>query len=292
MDQLKLGFDLGSNARFTYIAAKLTPWSVPEDTLYRTPEGWTRVQPTQKWLSAHRLEYALWENVLIGVSEAVVWGERGFDPAYLNPLSFIYSAQHNGQDRDNLLMEGDVTVSVRKRALIYMALLIDDLSTSQIGKGFVGNKIGVMAGAQFMDLELDGLIAGIEYIRLEPFVYTHFYPVNRFTNWTSSLGAGLKPNSDRLTLDLNYRLIRSLTCDAQFSFNRHGDLGGELSQTVIANSNRASRFLDDRHSGWTAWELQLRWEPVPGGVLECGYIQNDENSFLPDRFYLGTGYRY
>ncbi len=39
-------------------------------------------------------------------------------------------------------------------------------------------------------------------------------------------------------------------------------------------------------------EGEVKWEPVTGVILETGWINCDERSSVPNRFYFGAGYRY
>ena len=212
-DNLRVGLRLTDFLRFTYLLGKLHPWDVPTDPLYRTEEGWTRLATVNKWLTAHRLDVAIGDNVTIGLSEALVWGERGLDIAYLNPLNFLFSAEHDGGDQDNVLLSVDASCRVLNRGRVWGALLIDDLKLSTIGKGNPGNKVGWTGGIEAGDCGVDGLGARLDYTRLEPYVYSHFYPVNRFSHWTTCLGSDLKPNSDRLRGSFSMRPYREIEID-------------------------------------------------------------------------------
>ena len=258
---------------------------------YRTPEGWDRVKINPKWIAAHRLEYTPAHWLLLSVSEAVIWGERGLDAAYLNPLYFLYSAQHDGGDRDNVVMSGDFVARLPFRGIFYGALLIDDMKISKLGKGDAGNKLGFLTGVFSTDLFLDGLDVGIEYTRLEPYVYSHFYPINRFSNWNSSLGADLQPNSDRLELTLLYRPTFDITLNLSSALNRHGSLGGSVEESLPHSGLHSVHFLDGIRTNWSASKIGIEWEAVPGCLVELGNITGDRQSIIPDRYYISIGYR-
>ena len=291
-DQLRISIKLYDKANFTSVVGRLHPWSVAGDTLYQTVEGWTRIIPAQKWLSAHRLEYAPCKWLLFGVQEVIIWGDRGLEIAYLNPLNFLFSAEHNSGDLDNVMMAGDVTVQIAERGKAYASLIIDDLKTSSIGEGDPGNKVGLLCGAWFSDLWFDGVECWIEYTRLEPYVYTHFYPVNRFTTWTSSLGSNLPPNSDRFEVGVKYRPRRDLHLNLQVLKNRHGSTGGDVCQTVPRGRKLVVYFLDGDRSEWTTIKTSVRWEVKTGLLVEVGYIAGDQSTVLQDRFFFSMGYRY
>ena len=291
-DHLRIIVEPVRRIRFTYLVGRLQATGVPVDTMYRTDKGWVRIEPAPKWLAAHRLEYSPWEPVVFGVSEAIVWGERGLDPAYLNPINFYYSAEHNGNDQDNVLMSGDFRVRIARRGMVYGELLIDDMQLTALGKGDPSNKLGVLLGGWLADTGIDGLECGLEYTRLQPFIYSHFYPVNRYSNWTSSLGSELSPNSDRVRWRVSYRPRRSLELGVTVDHTRHGSVGGELNETIPPGSNTKIQFLDGESAEWNTVGTSLKWEPKTGFILQTGWLNGDNTTFLPDRYYFSVGYRY
>jgi hypothetical protein len=291
-DQLRIKTRIGNSSQFTYLVGKLHPASdLRGDTLYTTPIGWTRLTIEPKWIAAHRFEYALTSWLLLSVSEAVIWGERGLDAAYLNPLYFLYSAQHDGGDRDNVAMSGDFIVRLPFRSLFYGALLIDDMKISKLGKGDVGNKIGILAGLFSTDILYRNLDIGLEYTRLEPYVYSHFFPINTYSNWNSSLGSDLLPNSDRLELSIRYRPTFDITLNCSGALNRHGTQGGEITESLPHTPIGDVRFLDGTRTNWGDLRAGVEWEVIPGGVLEIGIIQGDRKINVPNCWYFSIGYR-
>ncbi|MDP8228967.1 MAG: capsule assembly Wzi family protein [Candidatus Electryoneaceae bacterium] len=302
-NQLRLTARLTKKVRFNYVVGRLNT-GMPGDTLYHTDRGWIRTELTPKWLAAHRLEYSPWKSVVFGISEAIIWGERGLDPAYLNPIYFFYSAEHDGGDQDNILMSGDVLIRIARGGILYGELLIDDVKTSTLGEGDPGNRLGVTAGGWLTHIGINGLETGIEYTRLEPFVYSHFFPVNRYSTWTSSLGSELSPNSDRLRLrlcyrpELNHPAFKRTEFNGRIDWNRHGSVGGDISETIPPLMTQKVHFLDGDRIEWTSVAVSVRFEPIPGLFLETGWINNDQPSvtdhpaLLSNIVYLTAGYRY
>ena len=291
-NHLRMSFALGSKASFKYLVGKLNPYSAVGDTLYTTANGWDRVLPADKWITAHRLEYTLGERISIAVCEALIWGDRGFEPAYLNPLNFLFSAEHDGGDLDNVLLAGDLVYRFSNMGIVYTSLLLDDLKISALGKRSSSNKFGFTAGMKIFECGLDGLSSGLEYVRLQPYVYTHFFPVNRYSTWTSSLGANLRPNSDRIRFQIKYKPRRNIAFKVRIDRNRHGDTGGTLDDAYMRGTSPDVYFLTGERTQWTEIESSVSWEFLTGAVVEAGRISGEKTSFLPDRYYLGIGYRY
>jgi len=64
----------------------------------------------QKYVAAHRLEVQLKPWLIMGASEAVVYGLRDPEPMYMNPLMPYHIAEHHLGDQDNNTMSFDWTI--------------------------------------------------------------------------------------------------------------------------------------------------------------------------------------
>ncbi|MCF7810640.1 capsule assembly Wzi family protein [bacterium] len=290
--QLRTSVRLWDKVRFIHTVGALHPTDLPLDTLYVTDNGWTRTAHSWKWLAAHRIEYNPCEFLTVAVNEAVIWGERGLDFSYVNPVNFYYSAEHNGGDNDNVLMSGDFCLRVGKLGLLYGELLIDDMNTSTLGKGDPGNKFGYLLGFAVYKIGFDGAKAGVEYTRLDPYLYTHFYPINRYSTWTSSLGSNIGSNSDRLRGWFSYRPMRNLEFTLKADYNRSGTVGSDPNTSVNRRNPGSAYFLEGIKDEWIATEASISYEVLTGIYINTGWVNGDKRTSISNRFYLGTGYRY
>ena len=102
-------------------------------------------------------EIALWESV--------IYQNRTFDLAYLNPLSFLKSVEHSLRDRDNSAMGFDFTVRPMKNLILKGAYLLDDLIFSKIGTDYWSNKSAFSFGGMYA---LPAMNVAIEYARVQP----------------------------------------------------------------------------------------------------------------------------
>jgi hypothetical protein len=152
--------------------------------------------------------------------------------------TFCFPQEHDGGDQDNKLLCADISWRLLDRGMLWGSVLNRDLKTSTIGEGNPGNKHGLEWWKLLSDCEMDGLTASIDYTRLEPFVYSHFFPVNRFTHWTSSLGSDLQPNSDRLRGSMSFRLLRNLIISSTVSYRRQGSIGSTIEQPISPGEHR------------------------------------------------------
>ena len=74
-----------------------------------------------KYLAGHRLELMLCPKLYLSGSEAVVYGDRNVEFAYLNPIMPYHVAEHHLGDKDNNTMAFDVTAFPIKNHKLYVA---------------------------------------------------------------------------------------------------------------------------------------------------------------------------
>ena len=280
-DFLSFRYDPVDFLRFTYMTGELHayPDTLTSSVIDTTSQGRIRELTDSKHIAAHRLEIFPMRGVEIGLSESVIYGQRGLEPAYLNPINMYFAAEHNLGDLDNVVWCADIELNLLKDISLYGELFIDDLKTGQIGTNWIGNKIGWIAGAYLVDpFILKDVDFICEYGRLDPFVYTHIYPVNTYKNWNSCLGYDLPPNSDRLKLLFRWNPLYSLTGSFSASFIRHGgnvttgdtvtfNAGGDIDTPYDLGQTEAA-FLDGEKMNSTIFETSVRWEPLENYFLE------------------------
>lgn len=226
-DQIKLQSKVW-RLKFTYVWGFLRTFPVLLD-----PDGSTK----PKNLVAHRLEIDVTKWLDLGFYETVVYGNRRFELAYVNPINFYRSAEHFLDDNDNAAMGMDVDFLLIPNVKLYGELFIDDLTTTKLGSGFFGNKTAFQAGGLWVDaFRLPNLDVRVEYARTRPYVYTHEKAINTYSHFSTGLGHWIGPNSDDLLLRLQYRFSKSLVVAVRFESFRHGanepgrNVGGDINR--------------------------------------------------------------
>lgn len=271
-----------------------------------------RLEP-EKYLAAHRLEAVLAPWIDLGFQEVVVYGDRGPEITYLNPLMFYWAAQSYLGDKDNLMMGIDVDVHPGNGLRFYLAYVVDDLKKLKVLSNDFANKFSVQAGMLWVDPPgLRDADLRVEYVRIEPWIYTHKFPINTFRHFDSPLGHALGPNSDRWRIGLTRRFSRDLSAKLEVSRTRHGDnellpdgsirnIGGDLHLGWRPGDERESKkFLDGNVSHWTRIGGEMALRPWPQLSLEAGYACEwgdnvplpprwGANVFLPNRTGYGNG---
>lgn len=263
-----------------------------------TKIGFNAIMPS-KFLATHRFairpywgEISLWENI--------IYTKRGFDIAYLNPLSFMKSLEHALRDRDNSMMGLDATVRPFDGFQIKGSFLLDDIIFSEIGKNFWSNKYAWNI-AMITSLKIPFDI-GLEYARVEPYTYTHFDSLNAMTNDNYLFGGSLQPNSDETSILIRYWWGNRYPISFKLSYMRHGEniydgngnlvrnVGGDVLQTRRVEDSMRVTFLDGNRINSLSAKLYAGWEIIRGfnlqAVLELRQI-NEQNHF---NFFIGFRY--
>ena len=256
--------------------------------------GVSRRLDRDKYLAAHRLEAAVAPWLDVGFQEVLVYGDRGPSFTYLNPLMFYWAAQSYQGDKDNLMMGLDFDLHGRSKRL-YFAYVVDDLKKLRIFSDDFANKFSLQTGALFVDpLGLDDTDLRLEYVRIEPWIYTHKFPINTFRHFDAPLGHTLGPNSDRWQIQVAHRFQQDLSLSLQLAQARHGrneiledgsirNVGGDLHLGSRASDNRDDKqFLDGSVEKrtelggslslrpWTQWSMTAAYSREWGKNVPLG----------------------
>lgn len=133
-------------------------------------------------------------------------------------------AEHYQQDKDNNTMGFDLIYLPFNNIKFYSELFIDDFNLSKNPFTYYGNKFAFLSGLHWTDpLKIKDTDFRAEYTRIEPYVYTHTYPINIYTNYDRIIGHWLGPNSDNLFTELAYQYNRYLRITASFEQIRRGE---------------------------------------------------------------------
>ncbi len=176
-----------------------------------------------RYFVGHRLDILLPRGLQVGIYETVVYGGRGVQFEYLNPFVFYNILEKQLGDLDNKTAGVDLTLMVTPGLRAYAEVFIDDLNVSKSISRFWGNKLAYHIGMQWsqpLKWREGELFA--TYTRIDPYVYTHYNPLNVYVHYNESLGSKLGPNSDRYYFGIVYQPQRDIRTELSFSSRRHG----------------------------------------------------------------------
>ena len=155
----------------------------------------------------HYLDYAVNNNLTIGLFEAIIWQsrdenfERGFDVHYLNPIIFYRPVEFSKHSPDNALLGVNIDCQLNK-VNIYSQLLIDDLNINRYentGDGFFQNKLAFQIGLKSkFNINEHNFYFLTEFNQAQPYTYAHKHPMQNYTHMNQALahplGANFKEN--------------------------------------------------------------------------------------------------
>jgi hypothetical protein len=251
--------------RFNYLLGEIKQYPQILKIRYENPVSSNQFVASQKYIAAHRVEIDFLKNLSVGLYEVVIFGDR-FEFSYANPVNFLRGAEHYNRDHDNAALGADFRF-IRSGVSVYGDFFIDDIMTKKIGTDWYGNKFGMQFGLYSVEpFGLDGFDTRVEYTRIDPWVYTHKYPINTYTHYGDGLGYFSGPNSDVFFVEIRKRFTRRLETGFVFTRKRHGanfpdrNIGGDILQGGAPEGTTSSRFLDGIITETTSAGLGLSFE--------------------------------
>ncbi len=242
-----------------------------------------------KFLAYHRLSLNFSRHFKFGLGEMIVYSNRSMDLSYINPFNFYKSAEHANQDRDNSLLYADFQNNTLNGVTFYGMILIDDIDFSKIGTSWFGNKIlydfSVLVNpfAQSFPLSF-----AFQYVRIDPYVYTHRIPDNNYTSYQIGLGSNMQPNSESYITDIKYKPHYRVELNFKFQYIRHGaneldragnvfiNHGGDILVGHRIGDSDDAPFLDGVLEQYYNYQFIIKYEPVKNYIFTL-------NSVLLDR---------
>jgi len=201
------------HGKYTFMHGWLLPSASERDSVFNNRTY------IEKYIVGHRWEFSPWPWMNAAFSEFVVYGDRPVEPSYMLPMIFLWSAQHNLNDRGNMLMGIEGELFPVDGLKLYGSFFLDELVLSELFNDWWANKQGYQMGMHLSgqsfpwasDLRLE-----ISYVR--PWTYTHKYDYNTFTHNGSGLGFPYGPNS--LFFFIQSRMYPSVRLMLDLSFTQ------------------------------------------------------------------------
>lgn len=272
--------------------------------------AYTARELSAKNIATHNLTITFSDAFKLGLWESVIISEQPFSFTYLNPVSFLTSADLSiGKEQtseNNSLLGIDMEFIPVKDLSIQTSLLVDDLTFGTLGKNdsLNENKFAWQFGALWTNKFNINL--AIEFTHLDPFVYSHRSNKSTYTNNSLSLGHALPPNSDEIAAKISYDITNRLNVNFLYQHQRSGegiviDSIGILIANYGGNINfgtgdaylRSNGFLDGIRINRDIITANIVWEPVKQyylvGKFQYRIINNiSENLTFNDFYYFAT----
>ena len=193
--------------------------------------GGVRETYIPKFMASHSFTFIPAKGLSLTIGESIVYSERP-DIGYLIPIMFFKAYDHY-KSRYDINTGGNAQFFFQassrdhlKNTHLYGSFFIDEIRTSAIFKPAESrNQLGFQIGGSVTDLFIPYLTAGIEYSRINPFVYQNLAPVQDYTSQDYVLGDWIGQNADRVTAILKYNPLPRLRTDLQMDYIRKGSDG-------------------------------------------------------------------
>ena len=264
--------------RFVYFHGWLESNILDDSTSYWINYGdqeFDREFYKKKYVAAHRLEIAPSDRFSFGLSELLYYGERDAEFVYFIPIMLFWSAQRYTNDQDNEMIGLDYEWIPFYGIKTYGSLLIDEIALSKIfKKNESHNYVAYQLGAYIVEPFMTGLDFRIEFTHLNPWVYTHKFPINFATSDDYWMGYWTGQNADNLYFGIDYQPNSKLKFSADYSLYRKGAQDSIKYQYQIPP---VEKFLYGHQYTKNTFSFKCSYEILPELETEFGFRYTDCN---------------
>ena len=254
--------------RFHYAHAWLQSGIVDSSMSYpkgNTIYGNDREVYVPKFMATHSFNFFPVKGLALSIGESMVYSDR-LDVGYLIPVMFFKAYdQYASRYKINSGSNGQFFLQASSRNHIprthlYGSLFIDEIRISEIfNKAKSRNQIGFNVGASVTDLLIPYLTLGMEYTRLNPFVYQNLVPAQNYTSQNYNLGDWIGQNADRLTAWVRYNPAPRVITSIQLNYTRKGD-DGSLENQYYAEPQPS--FLEGGTTAQKQMLVEVKYEII------------------------------
>lgn len=300
---------------FDFIKLDLAYKAVSYSFIYGSLRGDSLGKPLDsKNIATHRLDINFSKAFRLGFFESVMIANSPFSFTFLNPISFLTSAELNKASQpgdnnvNNTIIGLDAMVIPVKNLALQGSFLVDDLEFSTLFKSDenITNKFAYQLGLLWANaFTLPNLEFVTEYTYLEPFVYTHVSNKTKYTHWELPLGHHLEPNSDEIAVKLNYDITNRLNLNLLYQHQRSAngietDSAGRVIVNYGGNLNNATgysysdpEFLKGNRINRDIITANLTWQFIRQFYIELKYVYRIidniyQNRKFNDKYYFAT----
>jgi len=267
----------------------------------------SRVTPS-RWIVLKKIELTPKNWISLQYTQTTIYSNRNTDLSYFNPIIPIEVAELNNQDRDNPFLNLDVIVRPVKGLEMFAGVGLDDINKySDIIKktGKRSSEDGVFSYITGLSYAYKtGTSLHLEYLRIDPFYYSHWQRFNTYENFNQPLGHNLGPNSEQYFVKLRQWFPLRTFIEIGFKRIQQGenfrnddgtltDVGGN-----IFNPQRGGdlvRFLAGDLQAYNQLEISSQVEFLRRFKIQINYVNRmvqkglllDDNQYLEFAISLG-----
>ena len=252
--------------------------------------GNQRIVYIPKFMALHSVQIEAMKGLQIALGESIIYSDK-IDPGFLMPLN-IYKVYDNNRSNYsiNAGSNGQIFLQINSRNQIknthlYGSLFVDEIRISAaLNAKKARNQIGYTMGGSITDILLPYLTIGMEYGKINPFVYQNLLPAQSYTNYNSVLGDWMGNNADRITVFAKYQAIPKLQLYARYQSIRKG-IAGSIHDQYLAEPQ--PKFLEDGHTNYSNLLLQANYEWLHNLYLIGKWESTEKNNLVQLGISLG-----
>jgi len=241
----------------------------------------------EKNFAANLISIYPWKHTLVAFGNSVVYSDMGTDAAYLIPLNFFKSLDHNvtlmSHAGQNAQMFAMFSTRFIPKTHVYGSLFIDEITLAKVfDKISNSNTLGYKLGARVSNL-ITNITFTAEYTHTRPLVYDHYLAVSTYASNEYTLGHYLKDNVESTYLSVGYAPFKNVHITAEY---RKTDKGPKL--MTPANHNTGMPFLGSVMAQSTFYGVNLHWQPIKRIMINAGFNQTNntgDKSLFPKYMY-------
>lgn len=267
-------------------------WLVQPPTVNYVDSLFTNIKSkNSKYIALSRLGYTPSDNLSLGISQFVIYSNRPFEAAYLNPFLFWESAQRSMNDLDNSFLALDGRYLVTNGMEISGNIVFDDIKFDVLAKGNFANisnrsawQIGIMLTNPVLFNNSD---FKIEYVQIRPYVFSHpgVGESLTYTNNGNLLGINLQPNSTRFSLQFDYMFSGKIYSSILWNHTLHGNNVYDSNDNLVKNYGGSVFYDYNVHS-------QIITPLLSGNLEKDDQVQLNFLYEISFGYYMGFNYTF
>jgi hypothetical protein len=262
--------------------------------------GTDRELYVSKFMATHSLNFFPVKGLSLSIGESIIYSDR-MDPGYLIPVMFFKAYdQITSRYKINSGSNGQFFFQASSRNHIkgmhlYGTLFIDEIRASEVfNRNKSRNQIGFNAGGSITDLFLPYLTLGMEYTRINPFVYQNLIPAQTYTSQNYLMGDWIGQNADRLTAWLKYNPMPRLSTKIRLDYIRKGE-DGSLDDQYYTEPQ--PKFLSSKVENQKQLLIEATYELINNLNIRASYFKQAgiirpdlQTSAVPNEVRFGISY--
>ena len=243
-----------------------------------------------KYVAVSRMGYQANQDLSFGLTQMIIYSDRPFELAYLNPFLFWESAQRSMNDLDNSFLAFDGRFKPMNGMELSSSIIFDDINFSYLFKGeWARNNNGNewQVGLMLTDpIIFNDMTIKLEYLQIRPYTFSHpgIGEALTYSNNGYLLGTDLQPNSARFSTELNYRFSSRINMDVLYSHSLHGsnvydqngnlieNFGGNFLNNLSFYSSEYAYLLQGIREVYDYFNAGLQIEIAYGYYFNINYI--------------------